>query len=355
MTLDYVSDSLKTDIIHKEIDPPLNHHDNRQINQTLNWLLELDRKMVGSSSSSDFLPDDDFDPELDFVVDESAEDWDLLDKTLNESLDSIFGSFNAELDIMTQNVHDVIRTYPQAKPTPFYEGSSDETTSPFSALDQFTLVNLDEDIYEQNFPGISDDMIDLYGESSGFLTTEPMTTTTIMTTTTDMTTTTETTSLFTTETTGFNSPLVTMTEIVKECDDQDLCDYEGSSEYDMVYMSTKKYTKTLITTSRSLHFSLHTTNLIDFSLSTNLLVSAFYHFVSILTLIFIQISSSENARGPQGPKGDAGMKGETGPAGPPGPPGPPAMVKDFRNADDPDFVMTEVSSNIFIILVYRTI
>ena len=246
MTLDYVSDSLKIDIIHKELDPALNHHDNHQINQTLNWLLELDRKMVGSSSSSDFLPDDDFDPELDFAVDESAEDWDLLDKTLNESLDSIFGSFADELDIMTQNVQDVIRTYPQANPTPFYEGSSDETTSPFAALDQFTLVNLDEDIYEQNFPGISDDMIDLYDESSGFLTTEPTTT---MTTTT-VTTTETTTSLFTTETTGFTSPLVTMTtEIEKECDDQDLCDYEGSSENDMmVYMSTN--TKTLICSSR---------------------------------------------------------------------------------------------------------
>ena len=66
----------------------------------------------------------------------------------------------------------------------------------------------------------------------------------------------------------------------------------------------------------------------------------------ILTDIYIQIPSSAGPVGPQGPKGEAGMKGEQGPAGPPGPPGPPAMVNpaaNFRNADDPDFSMTEVS------------
>ena len=47
------------------------------------------------------------------------------------------------------------------------------------------------------------------------------------TTTTEGPTTTETT---TTGTTMTQSTTVPLTEIVRECDDQDLCDYEGSSE-----------------------------------------------------------------------------------------------------------------------------
>ena len=41
------------DIIQKEIDPALNKKDNAQIERTLDWLLDFDRKMVGSSDYSD--------------------------------------------------------------------------------------------------------------------------------------------------------------------------------------------------------------------------------------------------------------------------------------------------------------
>ena len=125
----------------------------------------------------------------------------------------------------------------------FFDGSGgdDETTSPFYDQFQDVMVNLEDTgafeninfrsvfewfsssflVYEANFPGLLKEIQEdnLWGEdlkttawlteSSGWMTTtEP---TTVQSTTQEL-----------------------ITGIVKECDDQDLCDYEGSAESDMV-------------------------------------------------------------------------------------------------------------------------
>lgn len=238
------------------MEPALNPHDNRQINHTLNWLLELDRKMVGSSSSSSSFtePSLSFDSEYEDAVDQSASQWDAIDQSVDDTHDLLEATLAETIDLFTENVKAALITYPwsETKPTTFYEGSGEETTSPYTPFisDEFDqiMVNLDED-YEatlgQHFPVLLATVEDLMtmptemtsSESSGWFMSTLMPTSTLMTTTTDTTTTettttegTTTTETTTVGTTMTQSTTVPLTEIVRECDDQDLCDYEGSSE-----------------------------------------------------------------------------------------------------------------------------
>ena len=114
----------------------------------------------------------------------------------------------------------------------FFDGSGayDETTSPFYDQFQDVMVNLEDtgdldqilslkpEVYEANFPGLLKEIQDetLWREDL---------TTTWLTESSGWMTTTQPTTISTQE---------LITGIVKECDDQDLCDYEGSAESDMV-------------------------------------------------------------------------------------------------------------------------
>ena len=71
----------------------MNKKDNAQIERTLDWLLEFDRKMVGSSDYSDSLSYDNFDSEYESIVDASAESWDRIDQNLNDLIDKSMDSF----------------------------------------------------------------------------------------------------------------------------------------------------------------------------------------------------------------------------------------------------------------------
>ena len=229
------------------MEPGLNPHDNRQINQTLNWLLELDRKMVGSSSSSSSFSDalDSFDSEYEDAVDESASQWDEIDQSVDDKYDLFEATLSQTMNLLTENVQAALITYPwsETKPTTFYEGSGEETTSPYTPFtDEFDqiMVNLDED-YEatlgQHFPLLLATVDDLMtmptemtsSESSGWFMTTTLMTSTLMTTTTETTTMETTTESTTMETTETSVPL---TGIVRECDDQDLCDWENSSDFE---------------------------------------------------------------------------------------------------------------------------
>ena len=71
----------------------MNKKDNAQIERTLDWLLEFDRKMVGSSDYSDSPSYDNFDSEYESIVDASAESWDRIDQNLNDLIDKSMDSF----------------------------------------------------------------------------------------------------------------------------------------------------------------------------------------------------------------------------------------------------------------------